>query len=660
MPFEDKILWNPSPENMRQSEIAKYVRWLSGYGYPPFESYQALQQWSTNRLADFWGTIWRWSGIKASQTYTKVLPNKNMPGAVWFENAKLNFAENLLQPFLKKTTGKEVLISIDEEQQRTVVTDSELLDMVTSLQDFFLEQGVQPGDRIAAVVSNSYEPIVGMLAATSIGAIWSSCSPEFADDAIIERFSQITPKILISVNGYSYNGKNYDLIKKIEHVKEKVPSIQTVVWIDHLLTAKKPPKEYVRWKKLISKKAKHQIIFKQLPFDHPIYILYSSGTTGKPKCIVHGAGGVYLEHAKELRLHTNISQDSVFMYYTTCGWMMWNWMVSALMTGARLILYNGSPAYPSLERLWSMVEQEKITHFGTSAKYLSSCRQDGLVPNRLFSLDSLTTILSTGSPLLSEEYDWVYSMVKNNVVLSSISGGTDIVGCFVLGSPIVPVYRGEIQCKGLGMDVVAVNDKGKEVTLQKGELVCKQPVPSMPVGFWNDPDGEQYRKAYFSKYPDLWTHGDYIEFNNRGGSKIYGRSDATLNPGGVRIGTAEIYRQVEQMVEVSDSLVVGRKVEGDEEIVLFVILKNDVKLDEALSKKIRQKITESTSPRHAPKKIFQVKDIPYTISGKKVELAIKNILEGEKVTNMQALKNPESLDAFTKIAESLKTTHRPQ
>ncbi len=659
MPFEDKILWNPSPENIRQSEIAKYVRWLSGYGYPPFESYQSLQQWSTNRLTDFWGTIWRWSGIKASQTYTKVLSVKEMPGAVWFENSRLNYAENLLMPYLQKSTGKEVLVSVDEEQQRSVITDNELLDMVTVLQEYFLEQGIQPGDRIAAVVSNSYEPIVGMLAATSVGAIWSSCSPDFAEDAIVDRFSQIEPKILISVDGYSYNGKNYDLIKKIENVKSQIPSIQNVIWIDHLLTAKKPPKEYVRWKKLVTKKTKHQLQFRQLPFDHPIYIVYSSGTTGKPKCIVHGAGGVYLQLAKELRLHGNVTADSVMMYYTTTGWMMWQWMVSALTTGAKLILYNGSPAYPSLERLWSMIEQEKVTHFGTSAKYLSSCRQDGLVPNRLFSLDSLTTIFSTGSPLLSDEYDWVYSMVKNNVVLSSISGGTDILSCFVLGCPIVPVYRGEIQCKGLGMDVVAMDENGKEVTLQKGELVCKQPVPSMPVSFWNDPNGEQYRKAYFSKFPNLWTHGDFIEFNNRGGSKIYGRSDATLNPGGVRIGTAEIYRQVEQMTEVADSLVVGRKVKGDEEIVLFVVLKNDLKLDEALSKKIRQKIIESTSPRHAPKKIFQVKDIPYTISGKKVELAIKNILEGEKVTNTQALKNPESLDAFAQIAERLRSSTTP-
>lgn len=653
MPFEDKILWNPSPEEMQKSELAKYIKWLSGYGYPPFESYQTLQQWSVNRLTDFWGTIWRWSGIKASQNYTKVLREKIMPGAVWFENSRLNFAENLLLPFLKTQTGKEVLVTIDEEQQRHVVTDRELVDMVTSFQEFLISQGVQVGDRVAAVVSNSYEPIVAMLATTSLGAIWSSCSPEFAEDAISERFSQIKPKVLLTVNGYSYNGKNYEMFQKIENVRKKIPEIQSVVWMDHLLTNKKPPKDDFRWKKIFTKKSKHTLKFIQLPFDHPIYIMYSSGTTGKPKCIVHGAGGTYLQLAKELRLHMNVQENSVMMYYTTCGWMMWNWMVASLMTGAKLILYHGSPAYPSLERLWSMVEQEKVTHMGTSAKYLSSCRQAGLAPNRMLSLQSLKVIISSGSPLLVEEFDWVYATIKNNVLLASISGGTDIISCFVLGCPIIPLYRGEIQCKGLGMDVVAVNEQGKEVVGEKGELVCKSPAPSMPVGFWNDDDGEMYRKAYFNKFPNVWTHGDFIEFNARGGSKIYGRSDATLNPGGVRIGTAEIYRQVEQMSEVQDSLVVGRKIPGDEEIVLFVVLKDNAQLDETLTKKIQKKIVDATTPRHNPKKVFQVQDIPYTISGKKVELAVRNIMSGEAVTNLQALKNPDCLEEFAKISKSI-------
>ncbi len=653
MSFEDKILWNPSPEHIQKSEIAKYIRWLSGYGYPPFGSYQTLHQWSIHRPTDFWGTIWRWSGIKYSQSYTKVLAENKMPGAKWFENSRFNFAENLLLPYLKKSTGKEILVTLDEEQQRISITDEELIDQVTAFQEFLISQGVQIGDRVVGVVSNSHEPIIAMLATISLGAIWSSCSPEFAEDAIIERFSQIEPKVLIAVNGYAYNGKTYDLLGKIQATCEKVSSIQSVVWIEHLLTSKRPPKTYQRWKKIVSKKTKHMLKFSQLPFDHPVYILYSSGTTGKPKCIIHGAGGVYLQHAKELRLHSNVQTDSVMMYYTTCGWMMWNWMVSTLMTGAKIILYHGSPSYPSIERLWSVVEQEKVTHFGTSAKYLSTCRQQSLLPNRLYSLQSLKVILSTGSPLLSEEFDWVYANVKNDVLLSSISGGTDIISCFVLGCPIIPVYRGEIQCKGLGMDVASMDKAGNEVVGEKGELICKSPSPSMPVGFWNDPKGELYRKAYFSKYPNIWTHGDYIEFNERGGSKIYGRSDATLNPGGVRIGTAEIYRQVEQMDEVVDSLVVGKKVSGDEEIILFVVLENDYVLDDGLIKKIQKKIKDTTSPRHIPKRIFQVQDIPYTISGKKVEIAIKNILSGEAVTNIQALKNPESLEAFRKIAVTL-------
>lgn len=655
MPFDDKILWNPSPEDIRHSELAKYIEWLHQHSYSKFQSYQTLHQWSINRLEDFWTTIWKWSGIKASETYKKVLSSREMPGAKWFEGAKLNFAENLMSPFLSKPTTREILVSIDEENLRTAVTEKELVSMVNSLQEFLLDQGICIDDRVAAIASNSHEPIAAMLATTSIGAIWSSCSPEFGEEAIIDRFSQIEPKVLFAVNGYSYNGKNYDLLEKVENVCEKVPSIKAVVWIEQLLTNKKPPKNYHRWKKIISKKSKHELTFIHLPFDHPIYILYSSGTTGKPKCIVHGAGGVYLQHAKELRLHGNVSGSSVMMYYTTCGWMMWNWMVSSLMVGAKLILYNGSPSYPSLERLWSLTEQEKVTHFGTSAKYLATCRQENQKPGRLFSLQSLTTIFSTGSPLLSEEFDWVYSGVKNNVLLSSISGGTDIVSCFILGCPTLPVYRGEIQCKGLGIDVIAMNEDGEEVIGQKGELVCRNPVPSMPVRFWNDPENKTYKKTYFSKHDHLWTHGDFIEFNERGGSKIYGRSDATLNPGGVRIGTSEIYRQVDQIQEIQDSLVVGKSKNGDEEIVLFVVLKNGIILDANLKKRIHQTIVEGTSPRHNPKWIYQVADIPYTISGKKVELAVKNILAGDEVQNIQALKNPESLDSFKKIALTMNT-----
>jgi acetoacetyl-CoA synthetase len=648
----DRILWNPSPEHVQQSEMAKYIQWLRSHGYSTFRSYQTLHQWSVNRMEDFWGTLWRWSGLKASESYTKVLSSRKMNEAKWFEGARLNFAENLMMPFLTKPTGKEILVSIDEEQQRKVLTDFELVSLVNNLQEFLAHHGVTQGDRVAGIVSNSYEPIGAMLATTSLGAIWSSCSPEFAESAIVDRFSQIQPKVLFAVNGYSYNGKNFELHDRIQSICDQIPSIQTVVLIDHLKISKKPPKTFIKWSKIESAKSKQNLRFVQLPFNHPVYIVYSSGTTGKPKCIVHGAGGVFLQHAKELRLHSNFTSNDTMLYYTTTGWMMWNWMVSGLMTGAKLVLYNGSPAYPSLERLWKTIEEEKVTHFGTSAKYLATCRQQNQTPSRMHDLDSLKVILSTGSPLLAEEYDWVYSSVKGNVLLSSISGGTDILSCFVLGSPILPVYEGEIQCKGLGMDVAAFDEAGHEVIGKKGELVCRLPTPSMPVGFWNDPDGEQYQKAYFSHYPGVWRHGDYVEFNERGGCKIYGRSDSTLNPGGVRIGTAEIYRQVEQLEEIKDSLVVGRTHKGDEEIVLFVVVNKDVVFNDALKKKIKQKIIEGASPRHAPKQIFQVMDIPYTISGKKVEIAVRNILAGEDVTNIQALKNPESLKGFQKIADN--------
>ena len=577
-----------------------------------------------------------------------------MPGARWFEGARLNFAENLLRCSEGGNSEKIAITAINEAGARREITYGELYRQVASVAAFLKSEGIVSGDRVAAITSHSPEPVIGMLAATSIGAIWSSCSPDFGVQGIFDRFGQIEPKILIAVDGYQYNGKPFSILDRIREVQKRVPSIQTVVLIPQM-----NPESVVEipgavsWNDAAKFEAPMGLEFRALPFDHPVYILYSSGTTGVPKCIVHGAGGTLLQHGKELMLHTNVGPDDTFTYFTTCGWMMWNWQISGLLTGCKLVLYDGSPSYPSLNRLWELAANERLTIFGTSAKFLGACRNANLSPKDKFDLSRLKTITSTGSPLLPEDFDWVYEHVKPDVLLSSISGGTDIVSCFVLGNPILPVYRGEIQCKGLGMDVAAYSDDGKELIGRQGELVCRKPAPSMPIYFWNDPGGEKYRKAYFSEYPGIWRHGDYILFNERGGAVIYGRSDATLNPSGVRIGTAEIYRQVETMPEISDSLVIGQPWEGDERIVLFIVLKRGAKLTEQLQKKIKTRIREETTPRHVPAKILSIREIPYTISGKKVEMAVLKTIKGEEIKNRDALANPTSLDQFRNLKELL-------
>ncbi|MHB1126903.1 MAG: acetoacetate--CoA ligase, partial [Bacillota bacterium] len=531
---------------------------------------------------------------------------------------------------------------------------AELYENVARLAYSLRQAGVKDGDRVAGLMPNMPETIVAMLATTSIGAIWSSCSPDFGFNGIMDRFGQINPKILFAASGYSYNGKNFNSIELASRLKREIPSIEKVVIVPYIgsLEGLDEIPGAIDYAEFLSPRSGLEIDFAQLPFDHPVYILYSSGTTGVPKCIVHGAGGTLIQHLKELILHTDLRREDRIIYFTTCGWMMWNWLVSSLAVGATVALFDGSPFYPDPGTLFKFVEDERITVFGTSAKYLASIEKAGLKPGGSYDLSSLKAILSTGSPLGAESFEYVYQEIKKDLCLSSISGGTDIISCFALGNPTGPVYTGELQCRGLGMKVEAFDETGNPVYDQKGELVCTVPFPSMPVGFWNDPGNKKYKNAYFETYPGVWRHGDYIEIvSETGGVIIYGRSDATLNPGGVRIGTAEIYRQVETLPEILDSIVVGQDWDSDVWVILFVKLVEGMKINDELVKKIKAVIKENASPRHVPAKIIQVADIPYTVNGKKVELAVRKVIHNEPVLNKDALANPEALELFWDLPE---------
>jgi acetoacetyl-CoA synthetase len=613
-----------------------------------FADYGALHQWSVDNLEDFWAGIWNFVDIRASKPYTKVVddPGK-MPGAQWFPGSRLNFAENLL----RFRDDKTALIFRGENSVRRTLTYKELYTATARIAASLKKMGIVAGDRVVGFMPNMPESIIAMLAASSIGAVWSSCSPDFGIKGVLDRFGQTKPRVLFTADGYFFKGKAIDSLARITEIIKDIPSIEQVVVVPY--TQENPDLSSFTDAVLFQnfKGEETEIEFSQLPFGHPLYIMYSSGTTGLPKCMVQSAGGVLVHHMKELVLHTDLKRDDTIFYYTTCGWMMWNWLTSSLATGATLVLYDGNPFHPEAEALWQMAQDEKITIFGTSAGYIAALKNAGVKPGKQFDLQQLKALLSTGSPLSEEDFKFIYSEIKEDMQLASISGGSDLNGCFALGNPMGSVYSGELQCLGLGMKVFAYDNNGEPVVGEQGELVCTAPFPSMPIYFWDDQDGKKYHAAYFEEYPGIWTHGDFIEITERGGVIMYGRSDATLNPGGVRIGTAEIYRLMEKMEEIDDSVVIGQEWNNDTRVILFVKMRPDFNLTDELKGRITKSIRSNASPRHVPAKIIETPDIPYTLNMKKVELAVKKMIHGKEVNNRDALKNPESLDFFADIEE---------
>ncbi len=638
-------LWSPSEPQIQSSNISKFVHAVNREYGISIEGYTSLYRWSISEPEKFWSSMWDFSALIGTKGDQTLIDGDQFPGARWFPQASLNFAENLL----RNRSSSSAIIFQGEDKVRQSLSYSQLYQQVSILSQAMKAAGVTSGDCIAGFMPNVPATVVAMLATTGLGAIWSSCSPDFGNKGVIDRFGQIEPKLLFTADGYFYNGKTHDSLERVARFSERLPSLEKVIVVPYIEKGELPIDSavpFVTHEQFTDGYGPAEIEFEQFPFDHPLYILYSSGTTGVPKSIVHGAGGTLIQHCKEHLLHGDTKPGDRTFYFTTCGWMMWNWLITALACEATLVLYDGSPFYPDGNVLFDLADRENITTFGTSAKFIDALKNSGLKPRQTHKLDSIGTVLSTGSPLSPEGFEYVYQDIKPDVRLSSISGGTDIMSCFALGCPVLPVWKGELQTRGLGMAVEVFDDDGSPIKECKGELVCTTPFPSAPVGFWNDHDGTRYRAAYFEKYSNIWCHGDYVELTAHDGMIIYGRSDAVLNPGGVRIGTAEIYRQVEALDEIEESIVVGQDWDNDVRVVLFVKLKQGLILDDGLRDKIKSHVRKETTPRHVPAKIVQVTDIPRTKSGKIVELAVRKIIHNQPVKNLEALANPEALELF--------------
>jgi len=642
---EHKPLWVPTETQIDKSLLGQFITYVTKKYNHPINGYAELHDWSIDEKEKFWTSVWDYCGVIGEKGQEILVDGDDIERAVWFPEAKLNFAENLL----REKSDTPAIYFQAEDKVVNELSWNQLYEQVASVAAWLKSVGISKGDRVAGLMPNMPETVVAMLASVSLGAVWTSTSPDFGKESVIDRFGQTTPKVLFTVDGYFYNGKVIDIREKVSGILKELPTIeQTAIVRLAGVEGDLPGKE---WSDVVSVSGKENIDFQPVGFNDPLYILYSSGTTGKPKCITHKTGGVLLQHLKELQLHSDVKQGDRLFYFTTCGWMMWNWLVSGLACGATLVLYDGSPFYPDGNVLWDYAERVGVTLFGTSAKYIDTLKKQGIKPGKDHDLFSLRTLCSTGSVLVPESFDFVYRAIKKDICLASISGGTDIVSCFVLGCPILPVYRGESQCRGLGLAVEVFDDGGQSLKEEKGELVCTQTFPSQPAFFWGDTTGEKYHNAYFAKYDNIWHHGDYVKLTKHGGVVIYGRSDATLNPGGVRIGTAEIYRYVEQLDEVIESIVIGQEWDNDVRVVLFIVLQPGVALDEDLQVKIRKVIRDNCTPRHVPAKIVQVAEIPRTKSGKIVELAVREVVHNRPVENLTALANPEALELYKNILE---------
>jgi acetoacetyl-CoA synthetase len=656
------LLWQPSAAVIEKANLTHYRQWLEREHGLSFPAYNELWQWSITDLEHFWASIWDFYGVQASKKYSTVLANKKMPGALWFAGAELNYAENV---FLRMQHERPAILYKAEDEPLREMGWQELYEKVAAMAHFFKEIGVKRGDRVVAYLPNIPEAVIAFLACASLGAVWSSCSPDFGSPSVLDRFQQIEPKLLIAVDGYKWNGKSYDRRQVVAELQASLPTLEKTILVT-LITAGAELaglKNTTLWQQALDSADSAAVLnFEQVPFDHPLWVLYSSGTTGLPKPIVQGQGGILLEHLKALALHLDLKAEDRFFWFTSTGWMMWNFLIGGLLTGSTIILYNGSPAYPDMNVIWQLAEETKMTYLGTSAAYITACIKAGLEPERHYDLSMLKAIGSTGSPLSMDGFQWVYDKVKPDITLESISGGTDLCTAFIGGCPVLPVYAGEIQARCLGAKVEAFNEAGQSVVDQVGELVITEPMPSMPLFFWNDPDNQRYRESYFEMFPGIWRHGDWLKINRRGGCVIYGRSDATINRQGIRMGTSEIYQAVEGVAEVIDSLVVDLETLGQTSYMpLFVVLREGTTLNETLKEKIKGKIRQDISPRHVPDDIFAVPQIPKTLSGKKMELPVRKILLGypvEQAANPDAMSNPESIQFFVELAREMRERSR--